>query len=616
MSNSGPDPRAESNLKQLITRRTAEHDRFRDWVYNNATEWSPPPNEDGSNVTLPSWNRTFELQDWHSDAVAQQLEPIKLEQPDQPHWQNLTGFLKGEWQWLDVSLSTDLNQSTIDHRRGDFGWTKGGKFEWNAKEVLRRPENGRKSKKTTAEDDKNKPTFLTGSVDLQQSSSSVSLDIDALQYVSRPAADRPLADAISFDSFAKAGSLYVSSALHTLPQLRGTLTRNLTQSFAAPSSEPLDIRQLPALITQDHRNATNQAILDELTHRIKRMSEILDSHSAQSPESGDTPATTCSFALWAQMAPLPEGTTQEQVDEVERELAHPDGRDVAHLPQPSLDAIAWSKNCNMVLRLNKSERKCLNWPSGRDCAHSFLLVLPMDAFWRKAVTYGAFVAVVGLIQTLLTVRQMISTSTPSVRPYLLCFSGGSSAEKPSSQSIARISYWTISLQGGMDSYSFVTHLTLGAVVDVRASYALLLPAFFAALSGLLFGLRYAASIRVATGPSNSPPPPPPPPQPTPAQQAAQAAVNRQSTNHTEEDDSSNEPTSSYTPTRETGWQYFWREDSPACECPCAPGRTHKLTSPHVHRVIPFRGVSLHALMAADHHRRGTLRCDRNVFLLE
>jgi hypothetical protein len=50
----------------------------------------------------------------------------------------------------------------------------------------------------------------------------------------------------------------------------------------------------------------------------------------------------------------------------------------------------------------------------------------------------------------------------------------------------------------MDSYSFVTHLTLGALVDERASLSLFIPAFFASLSGLLFGLRYAASIRVAT----------------------------------------------------------------------------------------------------------------------
>lgn len=44
----------------------------------------------------------------------------------------------------------------------------------------------------------------------------------------------------------------------------------------------------------------------------------------------------------------------------------------------------------------------------------------------------------------------------------------------------------------------VTHLTLGTLVDKRASLSLFVPAFFATLSGLLFGLRYAASIRLAS----------------------------------------------------------------------------------------------------------------------
>lgn len=82
------------------------------------------------------------------------------------------------------------------------------------------------------------------------------------------------------------------------------------------------------------------------------------------------------------------------------------------------------------------------------------------------------------------------------------------------------------MQGGMDSYSFITHLTLGALVDERASLALFVPAFFAAVCGLLFGLRYAASIRVATTDARRPPAPVPAP-PTVAERAANAAEARQ-----------------------------------------------------------------------------------------
>lgn len=191
-----------------------------------------------------------------------------------------------------------------------------------------------------------------------------------------------------------------------------------------------------------------------------------------------------------------------------------------------------------------------------DCS----IVLPMDQFWWKTISYSAFMAVIGFIQTILTVRQMESTNTPNVRMFLammICLPADTRG-----QSIARVSYWTISLQGGMDSYSFVTHLTLGSVVDARASYALLLPAFFSALSGLLFGLRYAASIRVATTPTSTPTPPPQPLQePTAAQQAARAALNRA--------ESGDQPpvadAEPQTPPRlQSAWQYFWRPDSPAC----------------------------------------------------
>lgn len=44
----------------------------------------------------------------------------------------------------------------------------------------------------------------------------------------------------------------------------------------------------------------------------------------------------------------------------------------------------------------------------------------------------------------------------------------------------------------------VTHLTLGVITGNKASKAFLVPGFFGILSGLLFGLRYAAIIRVST----------------------------------------------------------------------------------------------------------------------
>ena len=45
--------------------------------------------------------------------------------------------------------------------------------------------------------------------------------------------------------------------------------------------------------------------------------------------------------------------------------------------------------------------------------------------------------------------------------------------------------------------------------DERAAFALFVPAFFACLSGFLFGLRWCTNIRLATLPSSAPPPPAP-----------------------------------------------------------------------------------------------------------
>ena len=52
------------------------------------------------------------------------------------------------------------------------------------------------------------------------------------------------------------------------------------------------------------------------------------------------------------------------------------------------------------------------------------------------------------------------------------------------------------MQVVLDVYFCVTHLTLGIVTQNRSSLALLIPGFFGILAGLLFGLRYAAIIRV------------------------------------------------------------------------------------------------------------------------
>ena len=72
----------------------------------------------------------------------------------------------------------------------------------------------------------------------------------------------------------------------------------------------------------------------------------------------------------------------------------------------------------------------------------------------------------------------------------------------------RLSWLMIGLQVGLDGYFFIICFTVGLVTNNRASLPLLVPAFFSMLSSLLFGMRWAATIRAAIPPAPSAPPAP------------------------------------------------------------------------------------------------------------
>jgi hypothetical protein len=63
----------------------------------------------------------------------------------------------------------------------------------------------------------------------------------------------------------------------------------------------------------------------------------------------------------------------------------------------SLDALAYSANCGLLLEIRDAKS------------------LLMEQFWAKALDYAALLAIIGAVQVWLLVRQMESTTTPSVR---------------------------------------------------------------------------------------------------------------------------------------------------------------------------------------------------------
>jgi hypothetical protein len=59
-----------------------------------------------------------------------------------------------------------------------------------------------------------------------------------------------------------------------------------------------------------------------------------------------------------------------------------------------------------------------------------------------------------------------------------------------------MSYFSLVAQIIMDAWTFSSHLTLAVVTNNSSTETLLVPAFFACLNAILFGMRYGALIRI------------------------------------------------------------------------------------------------------------------------
>ena len=159
------------------------------------------------------------------------------------------------------------------------------------------------------------------------------------------------------------------------------------------------MRDLPGLMMSNStRNSTAQTALTELDARLERIRKVLA--SGQFPDNtgseGDT-RMNCTFSMYGQLRPLPPGTTRNDVQEFEDELHTPTGRSVAPLPRSQMDAIVYSRDCNLLFELGGMEG------------------LEIDRFWSKATSYAAVLSVLTLLQTWVLVKQMEYTSTPTVR---------------------------------------------------------------------------------------------------------------------------------------------------------------------------------------------------------
>ncbi|KEI37928.1 uncharacterized protein L969DRAFT_95778 [Mixia osmundae IAM 14324] len=502
MSNS-QDAAQEEYLRTAIGRRTHERDALIGWIYGNATSYQAREdallhdNSTGPLVDEPAdaevegrkaYNYTLAMPNFLFAApeLTALTDALQLPAPASTlYYHNVTGFLKGSWRPINVSLPLlyesklvddtlnetvsvpkpppafrfnrtlsppaepeTMNISKAEAARGAIVRTR-GYFPWNATEGGRISINVRQNlpwlahadlashprllKQEVARTDvggMEDLSILRGSFQLDNGERGIELDIEGVHKISN-------------------GSFYF---------------------IAAPSFMGLDPRMLPALAkTSTMRNLTAKLIVSELDDRIRRAQASLDEQNY--PSSGGSPTQdgvyaqtpTCTFIGYGQLGQVV-AANAARLDEFESEMSDPTGVSTVPIKARKSRVIMYSETCQLVIEIDD------------------LSLLHMETFWAKAKNYAAFVGLVAVIQTYLLIHQMESTSTPT--------------------SVAKVAYGTITMQVGMDVYFFIAHLTLGVVTDNDASLALIVPAFLACCSGLLFGLRYAAIIKVATTPAS------------------------------------------------------------------------------------------------------------------
>ncbi|KAK4046804.1 hypothetical protein OIV83_005799 [Microbotryomycetes sp. JL201] len=300
-------------------------------------------------------------------------------------------------------------------------------------------------------------------------------------------------------------------SLHFLAQ--GTVYGFVTPTWAR--SHLFDSVGLPAFDKSFKANlssvAAGHGVLREVDRRIARDVQELEEgtwitredNSAVAPGEDDASSTTvsrsapeCIFALYGALRPMPPSYPPNAYAEYYRNLFHPTGSSVPSPPTPIIDFVLYSDNCGLVLSGHAE-------------------VLSTSRLWNHATNYALLTGLSQLAILLLLVRQM---------------------ERGGPGSTAKLAHTTIAVQAAVDAYFFIIQFTVGIVTNNRSSMPLLAPAFFALVSSLVFGMRYASSIRAAAPPliPRRPIASPAPPPPTAQQLAARAAEARASSADEEE----------------------------------------------------------------------------------
>ncbi|KAF4593156.1 hypothetical protein EYR38_008868 [Pleurotus pulmonarius] len=376
---------------------------------SNFTAWR---NGTESDFSLPSTDITAQ------PLVDSFLHYGQLQDPSRASYHpNITGFLRGEgsahnitllslasetvpWKSLAVEYTSDLNITEASERAGSWNWTASDKVALSLVE---------------------KPTVDPQTGQRLRLSDDVALAHGRIEFT-----DVNTADELRLEF----------EAIHFI-------TNGSFYGFALPNGRQIDIRLLPSLVPDPHKNATADMIKPEIEARIKKLQQLIDDGNividpdAPNPDEGIK--TNCSFTFQAHL--VPSKVPQYLMAELEEEIQKPTGVSTVDPPRIAVDALFLSKDCGILYEIHEAEG------------------LRSRTFFRKVTTYAATAGIVYLILLFLLIRQMEISRTPS--------------------GIARVSRWTLLFQATMDSLSFAGHITFAILFDGRASLSLVAPAFLA-----------------------------------------------------------------------------------------------------------------------------------------
>ncbi|EMD38757.1 hypothetical protein CERSUDRAFT_92794 [Gelatoporia subvermispora B] len=247
-------------------------------------------------------------------------------------------------------------------------------------------------------------------------------------------------------------------------------------ALVEPPGRHIDLRDIPSLVPTPHVNDTARAIEGELSARIARLREKIDSGTfdQESSSSDPSPNVRCSFKLFMQLAPSP--IPADLMHLIEDEIAEPTG--IAPGPAPPLraDGVLLSQDCGILYEIKDT--------SG----------LKSQSLYRKITTYAGLATIVYLIVLALHLRQ--------------------TKRSGSAQGLARVSRYAFLTQSLIDAISFVGHITLAILADGRPSLTVLAPA---GLACILFvsEAQFAVLIGQIQAPEDAAPATPRPPVVTP-----------------------------------------------------------------------------------------------------